>query len=95
MNTNRILVSLTMLFIGCSEEIADGSIHLLNTDGKFDLINMLYEQMRLLHGRIRMLKRSYGRINPIDKSHGHGKILKLQNSYGIILLVGGFGFSDK
>jgi hypothetical protein len=65
-----------MLFIGCSEEIADGSIQLLNTDGKFDLINMLYEQMRLLHGRIRMLKRSDGRIHLKDKSNG--KILRLK-----------------
>ena len=82
MNANIILVSLTMLFIGCSEEIADRSIQLLNTDATIDLINALDERMRLLHGRIHMLKRSDRRMRTL-----HGRIRMMKRSDGRIHLV--------
>jgi hypothetical protein len=62
--------SSSMLLIGCSEEITD--IELLKTD----LINTEDGRMKLLNGKIRVLKRSGGRIHLIDKSNG--KILKLK-----------------
>jgi hypothetical protein len=76
MNANIIIESLPMLFIGCSGESVDRGIQLLDTDGNIDLINALDGIMRLLHGRIRMLKRSAERVQPIGKSNG--KILNLR-----------------